>query len=54
MNYKQWLQKVNDVISMETGLDLEDLPDYMYKDDYEDGVPPEETADLCIMEAGLY
>ncbi len=42
--FTPWLKKVNDIIGKRTGLDLNDLPDFCYRDAFEDGATPSQAA----------
>jgi hypothetical protein len=55
LGFYGWLRVVNRRIErklfLDTGLGLMDMPDRLWRDDYDDRVPPGESADLAIDEA---
>ena len=46
--FDAWMVKVNAIIVKRTGLSADDLPDYLYDDDYEDGASPSQAASAAI------
>jgi hypothetical protein len=51
MTYEAWKLQVNRHVVEQTGLDADDLPDYRFRDDYEDGVKPAVTARRVVKAA---
>ena len=52
MTFKQWMQKVDDIISARFGISYRDLPDIAYYDMWEDGRTPAAAARRALKEAG--
>ena len=48
MAFDIWVRKVNQVIEMNTGLGLDDLPDCPYRDWFEQGMSPVKAARWAI------
>jgi hypothetical protein len=46
-----WMAKVNAIIIRKTGLDSNDLPDFCYADQYEDGATPSQAAAAAVRAA---
>ena len=51
MTYDQWKAHVDRYIMAEVGLHADDLPDYRYRDDYENVVKPATTARRVVKAA---
>jgi hypothetical protein len=51
LTFLQWKGAVNAVVVRRLGLHCDDLPDYRYRDDYEDGVTPLRAAARVIKAA---
>jgi hypothetical protein len=47
-NYDEWYVILDAIIQLRTGLCLADLPDYNFKDAYDDLVSPLEAADEIL------
>lgn len=41
-SFKEWMDKVDNIVSMRLGVSVHDLPDMPFRDAYEDGVSPED------------
>ena len=54
MTYEQWVAKVNQVLANRIGLSMDDLPDWLSRDAFEDGLSPEEGADICLEETEMF
>ena len=54
MTYEQWVAKVNQVLASRIGLSMDDLPDWLSRDAFEDGLSPEEGADICLEETEMF
>jgi len=52
MTYKQWMKQVNDAMESIAGLAAEDLPDYLYADDYASHTRPVTAAKRALKDAG--
>ena len=52
--YEEWFKEVNAEIIRQTGFSADDLPDYCYKDAYDDGKSPKSTAKAVIKNAKEY
>lgn len=51
MAFKEWLNKVDNVIEIKYGLTTADLPDCNYYDMFEDGYTPSRAANVAIKNA---
>ena len=54
MTYEQWVAKVDQVLASRIGLSMDDLPDWLSRDAFEDGLSPEEGADICLEETEMF
>ena len=46
--FRAWMLRVNRAVTFAIGLSTDDLPDYLYRDDYDAGYPATETARRAI------
>lgn len=53
MTFEQWLAKVDSVLISRCGLSSDDLPDWCYRDAYEDGTSPRQAAQQAMSNSGL-
>lgn len=53
VTYRQWMVDVNNIVEKRTGLPLNLLPDWLSRDSYEDGLTPQEGADVCLEQTGF-
>lgn len=51
MSFEAWKIQVDRHVMEQVGLSADDLPDYRYRDDYEDGVKPATTARRVVKAA---
>lgn len=51
MNFDIWMQKVDSLLSKHIGLSSADLPDYCYRDEFDDGATPAQAAKAAIRAA---
>jgi hypothetical protein len=49
--FEEWKQEVNDILLHRLGIDADDLPDYPYRRDYEDGATPRQVAARTVKAA---
>jgi hypothetical protein len=49
--FEDWKEAVDDAVEAEVGLSCDDLPDINYRDRYDDGESPEDTAKYAIQYA---
>ncbi len=52
--FDDFMVAVNTEINKVCGLDYNDLPDYLYDDDYADGCTPKQTAKHALRNAGAF
>lgn len=52
--FATWMHEVNRAIERKTGLRSEDLPDYCYRDAFDDGARPAQVAIAAIRAAKDY
>jgi hypothetical protein len=52
VTYEQWMAEVDAILESRVGLVQLDLPDWLSRDAYEEGLSPEEGADECMTSAG--
>lgn len=50
-SYEQWKTAVNHAVIRLTGMDCDDLPDYNYRDAYDAGDTPHQTAGQVVKRA---
>lgn len=48
MTYNQWMSEVDAEVHRLTGFCQDDFEDWLSRDAYDDGVPPEEAARECL------
>lgn len=53
MTYKQWMAAVDTIVEDTCGVPMEWLPDWLSRDAYDDGMTPQEGAELCLETAGF-
>jgi len=51
--FAQWKVQVNAHVLARAGLFADDLPDVPYSDWFEDGISPEEAAEMVLEESGF-
>jgi len=49
--FKAWMKEVDAALIKKTGLSSDDLPDYCYDNDFEDGATPKQAANAAIKAA---
>jgi hypothetical protein len=49
--FDAWMAKVNALIVKKTGVDADDLPDFCYLDEFEDGATPAQAAKAAVQAA---
>lgn len=54
MTYEEWLKEVDAYVANWTGACLDDLPDWLSRDAYEDGLDPEDGAAEAMLQIGYY
>ena len=52
--YEEWMEEIDQLITANLGIGLDDLDDYRYADAYEDGLSPAETAMEVLENDELY
>ena len=52
--YEEWMEEIDQLITANLGIGLDDLDDYRYADAYEDGLSPGETAMEVLENDELY
>lgn len=53
LSYNAWMKLVDKRVQQMCGLSLDELPDWLSRDAFEDGLTPNEGADLCLESAGI-
>ena len=43
MNFDKWMEEVNDQLVVICGMESDDLPDYEWRFDYDEGLEPNES-----------
>jgi hypothetical protein len=51
LTFDAWMSAVDDALVRKTGVSSADLPDWTYRDAYEDGLTPQEAADAAVENA---
>ena len=46
--FDQWMKVVDSLICDELGVGVNDLPDYLWRDAYDDGIAPQDAAEDYI------
>lgn len=54
MTYQEWMTAVETVVANAVGLSLDELPDWLSRDAYDEGLSPEEGAEECFAQTGVY
>jgi hypothetical protein len=54
MTYEQWMKAVDLIVERTCGLPMDMLPDWLSRDAYEDGLSPEEGAEICLERADYH
>lgn len=54
MTYEQWMAAVDVVVESRCGLSMCFLPDWLSRDAYDDGLSPEDGAEICLERADYY
>jgi len=54
MTYEQWMKAVDLIVERTCGLPMDMLPDWLSRDAYEEGLSPEEGAEICLEEADYH
>ena len=54
MDFETWKESVDEVLARIAGVVQDELPDWLARDAYDDGVSPEVGAELCLESAGWY
>ncbi len=54
MDFETWKASVDEVLARIAGVVQDELPDWLARDAYDDGVSPEEGAELCLESVGWY
>ena len=52
MRYEEWMIQVDRVVQKITGVRMDELPDWLSRDAFEDGLTPTEGADECLTQIG--
>ena len=52
MNFKEWMEKVDRILSYNLGISYQDLPDIEYRLLFEDGTTTMEAAKIALKNAG--
>lgn len=53
LTYVGWLREVGRIVEEATGCALEELPDWLSKDAYDEGLTPQQGADACLGQLGF-
>lgn len=54
MSFQKWMSEVDDVVNGFCGLSYNDLPDWRWRDAFNDGMTPEEAVMDCLEEEGFH
>lgn len=54
MTYSEWIAAVDDCVANWVGLCLDDLPDWLSRDAFDEGLSPEEGAEQALVQTGFY
>jgi hypothetical protein len=54
MTYEEWLKAVDVIVTNWVGVSLDDLPDWLSRDAYTEGLDPEEAAEEALLQIGYY
>jgi len=52
MTFEEWKARVDEILLGWVGMKQDDLPDWLARDAYDDGLTPEEGAHQCLEDAG--
>ena len=51
-NFETWMAEVDRRLVLACGMGVDDLPDYNYRDAFDEGISPKEIANEALDEAG--
>jgi hypothetical protein len=54
MTYDEWLKEVDSFVADWTGISLEEMPDWLSRDAFNDGLSPDEAAEEALTQIGYY
>lgn len=54
MSYNEWIAQVDALLVKAIGVSHDDLEDYLWHDDFEDGLEPVEAVDEFLFDQGYY
>lgn len=54
MSFREWMRKVDKSLVIKCGMDNRDLPDYHYRDEYDNGATAAGCAARALKNAGGY
>lgn len=52
MSYRRWMQEVDKIVMEICDMSMAELPDWLSRDTYNEGLTPREGAEICLEEAG--
>jgi hypothetical protein len=52
MTFEQWMQKVNLLFLAEFGVDADEFPDYLWRDEFKNGFTPQQAYDYWCKNEG--
>lgn len=53
LTYRQWMMEIDAKVEKQVGLSLDELPDWLSRDAYENGMTVTQGVAACIEQAGL-
>ncbi len=54
MHYEEWMIQVDRVVQKITGVRMDELPDWLSRDAFEDGLTPTVFSDDCMIQIGFF
>lgn len=54
MRYEEWLRHVDRALERRTGVCLDDMPDWLSRDAFDEGLTPNEAVDVCLEQTGFF
>ena len=54
LSFDEWKTQVNIIVIRLSGMECDDLPDFDYYQDYQDSIPPSQTAHNVVEDAQDY
>lgn len=54
MRYDEWIRHVDRAVQKRVGVSLDELPDWLSRDAFDEGLTPKEAVDVCLEQTGFW